>query len=47
MVFSRVETVILATAVSTPTKEFPGFFPLMVDYREHYSAAGKIPGGYF
>jgi len=45
--FQQGGTVILATAVSTPTKEFPGFFPLMVDYREHYSAAGKIPGGYF
>src|SRR5271168_271046 len=40
-------TVILATVVSSQSKEFMGFFPLSVDYREQYSAAGKIPGGYF
>lgn len=40
-------TVVLATAVSAPSQEFPGFFPLTIDYREHFSAAGKIPGGYF
>ncbi len=40
-------TVLLATAVSAPSKDFPGFFPLSVDYREQFSAAGKIPGGYF
>lgn len=40
-------TVILATVVSGPSKEFPGFLPLTVDYRENFSAAGKIPGGYY
>lgn len=40
-------TVILATATSAPSKEFPGFLPLTIEYRELYSAAGKIPGGYF
>lgn len=45
--FQQGGTVILATAVSSPVKEFPGFFPLTIDYREHYSAAGKIPGGYY
>jgi polyribonucleotide nucleotidyltransferase len=40
-------TVVLATVVASPVKEFPGFLPLSVDYREHFSAAGKIPGGYF
>src|ERR1700733_5820616 len=40
-------TVVLATAVSAPSQEFPGFFPLTIDYREHFSAACKIPGGYF
>ncbi len=40
-------TVVLATAVSAPNKEFPGFLPLTVEYREQFSAAGKIPGGYF
>ncbi|OGB97942.1 polyribonucleotide nucleotidyltransferase [candidate division TM6 bacterium RIFCSPHIGHO2_12_FULL_36_22] len=40
------ETIVLATAVSSPTDEFPGFLPLSVDYREPFSAVGKIPGGY-
>src|SRR5579872_3261749 len=40
-------TVVLATACTAPSKEFPGFLPLSVDYREQFSAAGKIPGGYF
>ncbi len=39
--------IVLATAVSTKDAgEFPGFFPLTVEYRERTSAAGKIPGGY-
>ncbi|HJM68931.1 MAG TPA: polyribonucleotide nucleotidyltransferase [Candidatus Babeliales bacterium] len=40
------ETIVLATAVSSPTDDFPGFLPLSVDYREPFSAVGKIPGGY-
>lgn len=40
-------TVVLSTAVSAPSPEFPGFLPLTVDYREQFAAAGKIPGGYF
>lgn len=40
-------TVVLATAVSSSTKDFPGFLPLTVEYRELFSAAGKIPGGYY
>ncbi len=39
-------TIVLSTAVSAISKEFPGFLPLTVDYREQFSAAGKIPGGY-
>jgi len=39
-------TAILTTAVMAESKDFPGFLPLMVDYREQFSAAGKIPGGY-
>lgn len=39
-------TVVLATAVMAESKDFPGFLPLSVDYREQFSAAGKIPGGY-
>lgn len=45
--FQQGGTVILATVVSAPSKEFPGFLPLTIDYREQYSAAGKIPGGYY
>lgn len=44
--FQQGGTVVLATVVSSPSKEFPGFLPLSVDYRELFSAAGKIPGGY-
>lgn len=45
--FRQGGTVILATVVSAPSKDFPGFFPLTVEYREQFAAAGKIPGGYF
>src|SRR3990170_8690728 len=40
-------TVVLSTVCSAPSKEFPGFLPLSVDYREQFAAAGKIPGGYY
>lgn len=39
-------TAILTTVVMAESKDFPGFLPLMVDYRELFSAGGKIPGGY-
>lgn len=39
-------TVVIATVVSEPSQDFPGFFPLTVDYREQFAAAGRIPGGY-
>ncbi len=45
--FRQGDTILLATAVSAPSKDFPGFLPLTTDYREPFSAAGKIPGGYF
>lgn len=45
--FKQGDTVILATVVSAPSKDFPGFLPLTIDYREQFSAAGKIPGGYY
>jgi polyribonucleotide nucleotidyltransferase len=39
--------VLLSTAVAAKAvREFAGFLPLMVEYRERPSAAGKIPGGY-
>jgi polyribonucleotide nucleotidyltransferase len=46
--FNNRGTILLSAATSAPMEtEFPGFFPLTVDYKEPYSAAGKIPGGYF
>ena len=41
------DTVILATVVENPIKEFPGFLPLTIDYREQFASTGKIPGGYY
>ena len=39
--------IVLSTAVaSKEPKEFMGFFPLSVEYRERTSAAGKFPGGF-
>ncbi len=39
--------IVLATVVATKEpKEFAGFFPLTVEYRERPASAGKIPGGY-
>ncbi len=41
------QTVVLASAVTAPPRsEDIDFFPLSVDYREKYSAAGKFPGGF-
>src|SRR3990167_9552340 len=45
--FRHGGTVILATVVSAPSKDFPCFFPLTIEYREQFAAAGKIPGCYF
>jgi polyribonucleotide nucleotidyltransferase len=42
------DTVVLAAATADKDeREDIDFFPLMVDYRERTSAAGKIPGGFF
>ncbi|HOG92136.1 MAG TPA: polyribonucleotide nucleotidyltransferase [Opitutaceae bacterium] len=42
------ETNVMVTATVAATMK-PGqdFFPLTVDYREKYAAAGRFPGGYF
>ncbi len=42
------DTVLFVAATASPNIR-PGqdFFPLTVDYREKYSAAGRFPGGYF
>lgn len=42
------KNIVLCTAVAgAEPKDFLGFFPLTVEYRERTSAAGKIPGGFF
>ncbi len=42
------DTMVLAVAVaSSAPREGIDFLPLQVEYREKYSAAGKIPGGFF
>ncbi len=41
------DTMVLCTATVTDfAKEGQSFFPLTVDYREKFSSAGKIPGGF-
>ena len=40
------ETIVLGTAVHSAPREGIDFFPLTVDYREKFSAAGKFPGGF-
>lgn len=47
VVLQMGNTMLLATAVSAPeAKEGMNFFPLTVDYREKFAAAGRIPGGF-
>jgi len=42
------ETNVMVTAtVASTMKPGQDFFPLTVDYREKYAAAGRFPGGYF
>src|SRR5215510_554268 len=42
------ETVVLcAVSAAKNVKEGQDFFPLTVHYQEKYSAAGRIPGGFF
>ena len=40
-------TVVLVTAVSSTAVSDRNYFPLFVEYREKFYAAGKIPGGFF
>lgn len=45
---SLEDTMVLVTVVAaTEAREGMDFFPLSVEYREKYYAAGKIPGGFF
>ena len=48
MTISMGETNLLVTATAAGAlRDGQDFFPLTVDYRETFSAAGKFPGGYF
>jgi len=40
-------TTVLVTAVASEEETDKNFFPLFVEYREKFYAAGKIPGGFF
>jgi polyribonucleotide nucleotidyltransferase len=46
VIVSYGETVVLNTAVTGAPRPGIDFFPLMCDYRERTSAAGKFPGGF-
>ena len=46
-VTSGETTVFVATIAATTLRAGQDYFPLMVDYREKFSAAGRFPGGYF
>ncbi|MBN2512153.1 MAG: polyribonucleotide nucleotidyltransferase [Sedimentisphaerales bacterium] len=47
VVASCGETMVLAAVcVAAPPRDEMDYFPLSVDYREKYSAAGKFPGGF-
>ncbi len=41
------DTIVLVAACSAAPRPGLDFFPLQVDYRERFSAAGRMPGGYF
>jgi polyribonucleotide nucleotidyltransferase len=41
------DTVVLVTACRTKTPEVRDFLPLIVDYREKFYAAGRVPGNIF
>lgn len=40
------DTVLLVAAQTGPAREGIDFFPMTVDYRERFAAAGKFPGGF-
>jgi polyribonucleotide nucleotidyltransferase len=46
-VTSGETTVFVATTAATSMRPGQDFFPLTVEYREKFSAAGRFPGGYF
>lgn len=40
------DTVVLSAVCSGPARKGSDFFPLQVDYREKFAAAGRFPGGF-
>tara|TARA_Y100001970_G_scaffold42776_1_gene53233 strand:- start:1712 stop:3781 length:2070 start_codon:yes stop_codon:yes gene_type:complete len=40
-------SLLVAVTASKGVEEYRGFFPLSVEYREKFYAAGRIPGGFF
>merc|ERR1712098_492253 len=47
VVFIMGDAMLLCTVVSSYTPTTMDFFPLTLDYREKFAAAGRFPGGYF
>ncbi|MBN2448909.1 MAG: polyribonucleotide nucleotidyltransferase [Lentisphaeria bacterium] len=43
----QADTMVLVAACSAAPRPGLDYFPLQVDYREKFCAAGKLPGGYF
>ena len=41
------DTIVLVAVCSADPRPGIDFFPLQVEYRERFAAAGKVPGGYF
>jgi polyribonucleotide nucleotidyltransferase len=41
------DTVVLITVVCNPPRDPRDYLPLLVEYREHTYAVGRIPGGFF
>ena len=39
-------SLLVAVTASKGVEEYRGFFPLSVEYREKFYAAGRIPGGF-
>lgn len=40
-------TIFVAAVAASNVREGQDFFPLQVDYRERFAAAGRLPGGFF
>lgn len=47
VVVGYADTIVLSTVCTADPRPGLDFFPLTVDYRERFQAAGKIPGGRF